>query len=105
MAEPSPHLAMKKGANDRAQGGLKTALRLLGRTAPGLAASVADRLFFTPPRPRRSRGDAMLRSGQSFRLRVEGRFVAGWRWGRGPAVGRVTVGAGFFAIRHVADES
>ena len=65
---------------------LATALRLLGRTAPGLAASVADRLFFTPPRPRRSRGEAMLRRGERFRLRVEGRRVAGWKWGRGPAV-------------------
>ena len=87
MAESSPRLATKKGANHRsAQGLLTTTLRLLGWIAPGLAASVADRLFFTPPRPRRSRGDSMLRRGKSFRLRVEGRFVAGWRWGRGPAV-------------------
>jgi pimeloyl-ACP methyl ester carboxylesterase len=61
-------------------------LRLLGRTAPGLAARLADRMFFTPPRTRPSRGDSVLRRGQRFALRVEGRGVAGWRWGKGPAV-------------------
>jgi pimeloyl-ACP methyl ester carboxylesterase len=65
---------------------LATAFRLLGRTTPALAAALAERMFFTPPRPRPSRGDALLGRGETFRLRVEGRPVAGWRWGAGPAV-------------------
>jgi pimeloyl-ACP methyl ester carboxylesterase len=70
----------------KSRGAFATAFRLLGRAAPGLAAVVADRMFFTPPRPRASRGDAMLRRGTPLRLRVEGRHVAAWTWGRGPAV-------------------
>jgi pimeloyl-ACP methyl ester carboxylesterase len=87
MAEPSSRPPTKKTQEVRvAPGLLTTGLRLLGRTAPGLAASVADRLFFTPPRPRPSRGDSLLGRGERLRLRVEGRRVAGWRWGCGPTV-------------------
>jgi len=61
-------------------------LRVLGRLSPGLAAAVTERVFFTPPRPRRSRGSATLRAARPFEVRVEGRRIAGWRWGRGPTV-------------------
>jgi hypothetical protein len=84
MAEPSPRIATRRAPGPPVA--LTTALRLLGQTAPGLAARVADRMFFTPPRPRASRGDSVLRRGQRFALRVEGRGVAGWKWGKGPAV-------------------
>ena len=87
MAESSPRLATKKGANDRAQGRADHGLApARAGPRPVSPPAVADRMFFTPPRPRRSRGDSMLRRGEGFRLRVEGRSVAGWRWGRGPAV-------------------
>lgn len=52
-----------------------------------LAARLAERWFFTPPRkalPREAR--TFLRSGRRFTLRVDGRMVVGWTWGVGPAV-------------------
>ncbi|OLC78885.1 MAG: hypothetical protein AUH78_01830 [Gemmatimonadetes bacterium 13_1_40CM_4_69_8] len=57
--------------------------------APGLAARLAERLFFTPPRTRASGAlRAFLAGGRRFGLRVEGRRVVGWRWGQegGPVV-------------------
>lgn len=65
---------------------LSTALRLLAPWAPGLAAAWTERAFFTPPRPRPSRGAATLRGARALTVRVEGRRIAGWRWGQGPAV-------------------
>jgi pimeloyl-ACP methyl ester carboxylesterase len=58
----------------------------LARVAPDVAARAAERLFFTPPRPRRSRGEAILGRARRFEVRVEGAAVAAWQWGRGPAV-------------------
>lgn len=59
----------------------------LSRVAPGLAARLADRLFFTPPRPRRSpRVDAFLATGCRRNVIVGGTPVAIWHWGAGPAV-------------------
>jgi pimeloyl-ACP methyl ester carboxylesterase len=65
------------------------AARVLGaglRVLPDpLAAAAAERLFFTPPRPRRSRGEGALRRAE--RLTVPSREpVAAWRFGSGPAV-------------------
>lgn len=52
-----------------------------------LAARLAERWFFTPPRrPVSSDVEALLRSGRSFTLRSDGRTVAGWEWGTGPVV-------------------
>lgn len=65
---------------------LRALFSALSRIAPGLAAAVAERLFFTPPRSRASRGDAALRAAQPLRLSLAGVRLAGWRWGRGPAV-------------------
>lgn len=62
------------------------ALGILGRAFPGVVAALAERAFFTPPRPRRSRGEAVLRQGLRFEVRSEGRRVVAWRFGRGPAV-------------------
>lgn len=58
----------------------------VSRVAPGLAARALERLFFTPPRPRPSRGEAVLRRGERFDVRVDGRRVTAWRLGQGPAV-------------------
>jgi pimeloyl-ACP methyl ester carboxylesterase len=62
------------------------AFAALGRVAPGLAAAAAERMFFTPHGPRRSRGDGVLRSARRLRLEVAGRRLAAWKWGQGPAV-------------------
>jgi pimeloyl-ACP methyl ester carboxylesterase len=58
-------------------------LGLLSRSAPGIAALWAERLFFTPPR--RDRRDEPAGARRTT-LRVDGRDVAVWAWGRGPAV-------------------
>jgi pimeloyl-ACP methyl ester carboxylesterase len=60
---------------------------LLARLAPGLMAAVAERLFFTPPRPRPSAGvEAFLATGCRRNVRVGDTVVATWRWGAGPRV-------------------
>lgn len=77
---------------------------LLSRVAPGPVAAVAECLFFTPPRARRSRGEILLRQGRRFEVRCEGRRVAAWRFGSGPTVllvhgwaGRAAQMSGFVA--------
>jgi len=69
--------------------GARLTLSALGRLSPAVAAAVAETLFFAPGRPRRSRGEAVLESGERLHLHVEGRRVAAWRFGRGPAVALV----------------
>ena len=65
---------------------LRALMGLLVRVAPELAVAFAERLFFTPPPPRRSRGQRVLSDAEPLRVVVDGREVAAWRWGRGPAV-------------------
>lgn len=75
------------GTNVRFISILHAVFNLLGRIAPAIAAAAAERLFFTPPPARRSRGEKELGEAQMFRVAVEGRCVAAWRWGwRGPVV-------------------
>lgn len=64
---------------------LAAALRVLQAWSPPLAARVAERLFFTPPRTGATAAvRAFLATGRRFELLVEGRRVVGWRWkGRG----------------------
>jgi pimeloyl-ACP methyl ester carboxylesterase len=62
-------------------------LLVLVRVAPSLAAALAERMFFTPPPARGSRGLAVLRRAEAMELAVDGRRVAAWRWGSGPAIG------------------
>jgi pimeloyl-ACP methyl ester carboxylesterase len=70
-----------------AERALRTTFALLDRPAPALAARLAQRLFFTPPRPRSSaRVEAVLRTGRRIDV-TEGRTrIAAWSWGAGPAV-------------------
>ena len=67
---------------------IRAAFRVLDRTAPGLAARWAERIWFTLPRagthpPRRSVPPV---PGQPFTVHVDGRRVVGETWGTGPAV-------------------
>jgi pimeloyl-ACP methyl ester carboxylesterase len=63
----------------------RAALAALARISPGLAARYAERLFFTPPRPRQSRALLPL---NAERRDVQSRYgrVAAWSWGSGPVV-------------------
>jgi pimeloyl-ACP methyl ester carboxylesterase len=68
---------------------LRWALRGLESLAPGAAATVAERLFFTPPRTGRELPgslEVVFATARRFEFRVERRRVVGWQWGRGPAV-------------------
>jgi pimeloyl-ACP methyl ester carboxylesterase len=72
------------------QRALRIGVRALQAGAPPLAVWVAERLFFTPPRkPITPEVRALLDRGSPFDLRVEGRRLAGWTWGTGPAVALV----------------
>lgn len=87
MPRPQAEPAVRNSTNVRLRVGLlRTGFRLLGRIAPDLAAAAAERLFFTPPRPRRFSDDKALRHAQRIDVSVEGRRLNAWRWGRGPAV-------------------
>ena len=60
----------------------RTVLNVMQPVWPAGAAWLAERLFFTAPRSRRSTsGRVALAGARRFTLHVDGRRVAGWRWG------------------------
>ena len=66
---------------------LRTGMQVASTLAPGAAARVARKLFFTPPRARvRDEERAVLARGEQFSLDVDGQRVVGRAWGEGPAV-------------------
>ena len=66
---------------------LRVTMKALERTAPGLGAALAERLFFTPPRSTLAPAVRhLLETGDAFRVCVDGQRIAAWAWGRGPAV-------------------
>jgi pimeloyl-ACP methyl ester carboxylesterase len=65
---------------------LRGLFSLLDRVSPWTGAWLGDRLFFTPPSPRRSEGERLLGLARRFSVRSGGRRIAAWRWGSGPAV-------------------
>jgi pimeloyl-ACP methyl ester carboxylesterase len=86
MTQERPAPQARNRTNVRSYTGARLAFRILARVSPRLAAAALERLFFTPPRPRRSRGDAVLHQGESYHVLSEGRRIAAWRWGQGPVV-------------------
>jgi pimeloyl-ACP methyl ester carboxylesterase len=61
--------------------------RALSAVAPARAATRAERLFLTPPRPPRpAREIALLAGARARPMRVGGRRIETWAWGAGPAV-------------------
>lgn len=63
------------------------AMRALQHSSPTLAAALAERLFFTPPRTRLAPHVAgFLRTGRPLRVCVGEARVAAWSWGQGPVV-------------------
>jgi pimeloyl-ACP methyl ester carboxylesterase len=66
---------------------VRTAFAILGQAAPGLAATWALDLFFTPHGRRGSRRiTALLSDARRFDVTLDGQRVAAWSWGDGPAV-------------------
>lgn len=80
---------VSKSTNVRLQGRpfLRTGFRLLGATAPPLAARAAARLFRTPPKHRSSpQEQEALATGRLATLRGGSLRLATWSWGEGPPV-------------------
>jgi pimeloyl-ACP methyl ester carboxylesterase len=66
---------------------LRTGMRVASTLAPGAAARVARKLFFTPQRARlREEERAVLARGELFSLEAGGQRVIGRAWGEGPTV-------------------
>ena len=78
---------------------IRAAFAILGRVAPGLAATLALDLFFTPRGRRGShRTSAFLAAARRFEVSAAGQRVAGWSWGTGPpsissTAGRASAGS------------
>lgn len=71
----------------RVPGWFRAGFRVAGAVAPGAAARLARKLFFTPPRaPMRDEERAMLACGEPFVIEVGGERVAGYAWGEGPTM-------------------
>lgn len=66
---------------------LRAGFRVTSAVAPGAAALLARKLFFTPPRAAvRAEERAALERGERFSLAVSGERVVGRAWGEGPTV-------------------
>lgn len=76
----------QKSTIDRTIGRLRAVFHPLAQIFPKLAGRAAERLFFTPARPRSGPVDPLWQTGRPLPLTVAGRRVAAWRWGRGPMV-------------------
>jgi pimeloyl-ACP methyl ester carboxylesterase len=85
-AAQTPSRIPPKSTNVRVSPWVRRTFGLLSLISPALTAAVAERLFFTPPPPRRSRGEELLGRARRFRVSAAGRRVEAWRWGRGPLV-------------------
>jgi len=87
-----PPSSVSKSTIDRLRpvevpGWLRAGFQVTGRVAPGAAARLARRLFFTPPRARLREAERLvLARGERFVLGVDGLDVVGRAWGEGPAV-------------------
>ncbi len=65
----------------------RAGFRVAGAVAPGAAARLAQRLFFTPPRvPVRAEERAVLTGGERFELAALGQRIVGRAWGEGPTL-------------------
>ena len=88
IAVPSP----QKSTTDRLRpvqvpSWVRAGFRVAGAVAPGVAARLARRLFFTPPRAAvRPEERAVLERGERFEVAAGGQRVVGRAWGEGPTV-------------------
>jgi pimeloyl-ACP methyl ester carboxylesterase len=66
---------------------LRAGMRVASTLAPGAAARLARKLFFTPMRARVRDGEReVLARGELFSFEMDGQRVAGRAWGQGPTV-------------------
>ncbi len=66
---------------------LRAAMQASSLVAPAAAVALFDRIWFTPPRPRRDPdADRWLARGEPIMCRVHGHTVRAWAWGKGPTV-------------------
>lgn len=66
---------------------MRGAFAMVQAVSEPLAARLAERWFFSPPRRRASEGvDAFLSTGRRSEQSVDGRSIVGWEWGVGPVV-------------------
>jgi len=66
---------------------LRAGHRALSAVARETAAARAERLFLTPPRPRRPAWEVeLLARAEARPMRVGGRRIETWTWGTGPSV-------------------
>lgn len=71
----------------RAPGWVRGGLQFASVVAPGVAAQVASKIFFTPPRPKVNDDERqVLARGATFTVKVMGGLVRGWSFGEGPTV-------------------
>jgi pimeloyl-ACP methyl ester carboxylesterase len=71
----------------KAENAVRATFRLLDRTSPALGARLAQRMFFTPPRTRRSpRIEQVLATARRRDVDADGTRIATWAWGSGPTV-------------------
>ncbi|HLV21572.1 MAG TPA: alpha/beta hydrolase [Polyangiaceae bacterium] len=90
---PSAQRRASAARQRRSLGALRVGLGLASRISPALGAAMAAQLFTAPPRfPRPRREQALLDQAEPLVLGED--FVAGWRWGEGPAVALVHGWAG-----------
>jgi pimeloyl-ACP methyl ester carboxylesterase len=81
-----------------APSGLRRAFATVGAVSPSLAAWAAERMWFTPPRPKISKEvRGALARGTALPLRVDGRRVAAWSFGAGERVIALMHGWGGYA--------
>ncbi|HXO26063.1 MAG TPA: alpha/beta fold hydrolase [Thermoanaerobaculia bacterium] len=84
--------SLQKSTTDRLRpaqvpGWFRAGFRVAGALAPGAAAGLARRLFFTPPRAAmRPEERAVLERGERFEVAAGGQRVVGRAWGEGPTV-------------------
>jgi pimeloyl-ACP methyl ester carboxylesterase len=86
MSKAAPALPQRKSTNVRLSA-FRVLFRALSAIAPAAAAELAMALFRRPPRHRGSESErATLEKAERTDLSLDGRHVAIWRWGKGPAV-------------------
>ena len=85
----SPAVRSEESTNVRApwwERALRTGFRTIGPWTPAPAARLAETLFFTPPRGRSARVEAVVRTGRRRDVQRGDQRIATWRWGSGPRI-------------------